>query len=207
VRTIEAPPQREATSGRIVEAVPAPVIVPLAPPPPPEPFAASEAPAGPAPQPAAPAPAFPATPAQGHDRSQPGWLSNLLAAASRDEPEEAIAAPQGYDTLEALTQGIAGLIDNVAAVEMWDRWRHGDAAAVSRRLYTEPGQKAFDEIRRRYRTDAQFRDAANRYVQEFERLLAKVGQNDRDGAQWRAYMLSNTGKVYTILAHASGRLG
>ena len=90
---------------------------------------------------------------------------------------------------------------------MWDRWRRGDAASVSRRLYTESGQQAFDEIRRRYRTDAQFRDAATRYVQEFERLLAKVSQNDRDGSQWRAYLLSNTGKVYTILAHASGRLG
>ena len=46
-----------------------------------------------------------------------------------------------------------------------------------------------------------------RYMQEFERLLAKTSQNDRDGSQWRAYLLSNTGKVYTILAHASGRLG
>jgi hypothetical protein len=44
-------------------------------------------------------------------------------------------------------------------------------------------------------------------MQEFERLLAKVSQSDRDGSQWRAYLLSNTGKVYTILAHASGRLG
>jgi len=90
---------------------------------------------------------------------------------------------------------------------MWDRWRRGDAAAVSRRLYTQAGQQAFDEIRRRYRTDVQFQDATARYVQEFERLLAKVSENDRDGSQWRAYLLSNTGKVYTILAHASGRLG
>ena len=50
-------------------------------------------------------------------------------------------------------------------------------------------------------------ETATRYIQEFERLLAKVSQNDRDGSQWRAYLLSNTGKVYTILAHASGRLG
>ena len=90
---------------------------------------------------------------------------------------------------------------------MWDRWRRGDAAAVSRRLYTEAGQQAFDEIRRRYRTDPEFRETATRYTQEFERLLAKISQNDRDGSQWRGYLLSNTGKVYTILAHAAGRLG
>ena len=114
---------------------------------------------------------------------------------------------QGRETLEALTREIAGLIDNVAAVEMWDRWRRGDTAAVSRRLYTEAGQQAFDEIRRRFRADPQFRETTTRYMQEFERLLTKIGQNDRDGSQWRAYLLSNTGKVYTILAHASGRLG
>ncbi|MBV8593195.1 MAG: hypothetical protein JOZ27_02720, partial [Caulobacteraceae bacterium] len=73
--------------------------------------------------------------------------------------------------------------------------------------YTEAGQQAFDEIRRRYRTDPQFRETATRYAQEFEQLLANVSQTDRDGSRWRATLLSNAGKVYTILAHASGRLG
>ncbi len=145
-------------------------------------------------------------PASAADRGQAGWLSNLLAAASRDEPEEETAS-KGAETLEALSREISSLIDNAAAVEMWDRWRRGDTGAVSRRLYTEAGQQAFDELRRRFRTDPQFRETTTRYMQEFERLLSKIGQNDRDGAQWRAYLLSNTGKVYTILAHASGKLG
>ena len=210
LRSVEAPPQREAPRANPAEAIAAPVIVPLAPLQPPEPPVAREpiAPPQAPPAPYAPpaTPAWQPPPAPATDRSQPGWLSSLLAAASREEPDAA-TAPHGYELLEALTQGIAGLIDNVEAVEMWDRWRRGDATAVSRRLYTEAGQQAFDEIRRRHRNDPQFRDAATRYVQEFEKLLAKVSQNDRDGSQWRAYLLSNTGKVYTILAHASGRLG
>jgi hypothetical protein len=151
----------------------------------------------------------PAQVAPTQDRGQPGWLSNLLAAASRDDEGEALSdsAPRTPETLETLTEGIAGLIDTAAASEMWDRWRRGDAAAVSRRLYTEAGQETFDEIRRRYRSDPQFRETAARYTQEFERLLSKVGQSDRDGSQWKSYLLSNPGKVYTILAHASGRLG
>jgi hypothetical protein len=147
----------------------------------------------------------PSAPVSASDRGQPGWLSNLLAAASRDEPEE--VASKGAETLEALSREIAGLIDNEAAMEMWERWRRGETGAASRRLYTEAGKQAFDELRRRLRADPQFRDTATRYIQEFERRLAKIGHNDRDGAQWRAYLLSNTGKVYTILAHASGRLG
>jgi DNA anti-recombination protein RmuC len=172
------------------------------------PFARAQTHTWPGSSAAAPRPAAastPSTPAPVSDRGQPGWLSNLLAAASRDEPEE--ASSKGAETLEALNREIAGLIDNEAAVEMWDRWRRGDTGAVSRRLYTEAGQQAFDEIRRRFRADPQFRDTTTRYIQEFERLLAKISHNDRDGSQWRAYVLSNTGKVYTILAHASGRLG
>ena len=207
LRTLEAPSPRETALARIGEAIAPQVIesppqgligtMPDADPPP------GRSPAQPWPAPS-PAPTL-APPASASDRGQAGWLSNLLAAAEREEP--APPSPKATETLDALALEISGLIDNAAAVEMWDRWRRGDTAAVSRRLYTEFGQRAFDEIRRRYRSDPAFRDTTTRYMQEFERVLAKVSQSDRDGAQWRAYLLSNTGKVYTMLAHASGRLG
>ena len=187
----------EPAPSRAVEPVPAPSVEPIIIPPAPS---AGPEPAGRGPS-WSPAP----QPAPSSDRSQSGWLSNLLAAASREE--EPSAQPRAPESLEDLTQSIASLVDGAAAAEIWDRWRRGDTAAVSRRLYTDAGQQAFEEIQRRYRNDPQFRETVNRYVLEFERLLAKVGQNDRDGSQWRTYLLSNTGKVYTLLAHASGRLG
>ena len=157
-------------------------------------------------------PASPAAVAPG-ERSQSGWLSNLLAAASRDETP----APAGRASAERATNAepneagisldIAKYVDTEAAAEMWDRWRAGDSSAATRRLYTAAGQQSFDEIRRRYRSNSQFQDAVNRYTQEFERLLDKIGQKDRDGGQSRATLLSDAGKVYTMLAHASGRLG
>ena len=151
----------------------------------------------------APAPPPPYEPALASDRNKAGWLSNLLAAASRDEQEP----PARSDSLESISSDIARYVDTDAAVEMWERWRSGEVGAVSRRLYTVAGQQAFDDVRRRYRADAAFRDSVSRYIQEFERLLAKIGQNDRDGAQSRLAMLSDSGKVYIMLAHASGRLG
>ena len=160
---------------------------------------------------ARPAPPAAAAPAE---RSQSGWLSNLLAAASRDEPPAPAsrASAERPTTAEPSEGGgisldIAKYVDTEAAGEMWDRWRAGDSSAATRRLYTAAGQQSFDEIRRRYRSDSQFQDAVNRYTQEFERLLDKIGQKDRDGAQSRATLLSDAGKVYTMLAHASGRLG
>ena len=166
-------------------------------------------------------------------RTQTGWLSNLLAAASREEPQTppqraassgplepsppraAIGGPLEplppraamSGSLESISLDIARLVDTEAASEMWERWRAGDTTAVSRRLYTAAGQQTFDDLRRRYRSDTAFRDSVDRYVKEFERLLAKIGQNDRDGSQSRVAMLSDSGKVYVMLAHASGRLG
>ena len=42
-------------------------------------------------------------------------------------------------------------------------------------------------------------------MDEFERLLAEVARDDRDSTLTKTYLTSETGKVYTMLAHASGR--
>ena len=42
-------------------------------------------------------------------------------------------------------------------------------------------------------------------VDEFERLLDDVSQDERGAAVARTYLTSETGKVYTMLAHAAGR--
>ena len=63
----------------------------------------------------------------------------------------------------------------------------------------------FDEIRRKYRSEDAFRESVDRYLDEFDRLLAEVSGDDKDGVIARTYLTSETGKVYTMLAHASGR--
>ena len=42
-------------------------------------------------------------------------------------------------------------------------------------------------------------------IQEFERLLSEVARDDRDGSLAKSYLVSDTGKVYTMLAHAAQR--
>mgnify|MGYP001218961194 CR=1 FL=1 len=44
-----------------------------------------------------------------------------------------------------------------------------------------------------------------RYIADFERLLKDVGRNDSDNVMTQTYLTSDTGKVYTMLAHAAGR--
>ncbi len=141
-----------------------------------------------------------------------GWLSDLLARASReDQPARPTPhlprAPQQNEPLETISHDIARMVDHAAIAEAWDNYRRGDMNAFTRSLYVGRGPQTFDEIRRRYRNDLEFRNTVDRYVQEFERLLADVSRDDRDDTLTRTYLTSETGKVYTMLAHAAGRLG
>ncbi|MBV6489426.1 MAG: hypothetical protein GHHEDOFH_03408 [Pseudorhodoplanes sp.] len=109
------------------------------------------------------------------------------------------------ESLDALSVDIARMIDHDAAAELWDRYNRGERNIFTRRLYTLQGQQAFDEIRKRYRSDREFKQTVDRYIAEFERLLEDVSRDDRGQVVVRTYLTSETGKVYTMLAHAAGR--
>jgi hypothetical protein len=136
-----------------------------------------------------------------------GWLSDLLNRASREEklPEASKPTAHSIERLDSLSVDIARMIDHDAAVELWDRYKRGERTVFTRRLYTLQGQQTFDEIRRKYRRDAEFKETVDRYIDEFERLLAEAAKDDRDSMVAKTYLTSETGKVYTMLSHASGR--
>jgi hypothetical protein len=177
------------------------------------------APAEPAPRPAQQAERRPAPREEALAPSGGGWVRDLLRGASREEQaasRTAEAAPRGagqprtplhvVESLNSLSVDIARAIDHDASVELWDRYRRGERNVFTRRLYTLKGQQTFDEIRRKYQSDSEFRAAVDRYCDDFEKLLDDVGRGDRDNIMAQTYLTSDTGKVYTMLAHAAGRL-
>jgi hypothetical protein len=99
---------------------------------------------------------------------------------------------------------IARAIDHRTAAEVWQRFRAGERGVLGRHLYSVDGQQTFDEISQRYDRDGEFRATVDRYIGDFERLLRDAEQNDPSVMQ--NYMTSETGRVYLLLAHASGRL-
>src|ERR1700675_2027509 len=69
-------------------------------------------------------------------------------------------------------------VDHEAIAELWDRYSQGERNVFTRRLYTMQGQQVFDDIRKRYRSDQDFRQTVERYLSEFERLLENLAQDD-----------------------------
>jgi hypothetical protein len=145
------------------------------------------------------------------DQSRDSWLSDLLSRADnggsgRDAQRNRGPVPQAGNPLESLSLDIARLMDRGLAGEMWDRYQRGETKAFTKRLYTPAGQKAFDEVARKYRSDRTFKQTVDRYITEFERLLDEVARDDRNPQALRTQLTSETGLVYTMLAHAAGRL-
>jgi hypothetical protein len=158
-----------------------------------------------------------------------GWLTDLLDRASREDgpprrderprmddrlpmmrddrppPRDERPTRSSIESLDSLSVDIARMIDHNAAIELWDRYNRGERNVFNKRLYTMQGQKAFDEISKRYRGDREFKQTVDRYIGEFERLLEEVSRDDRGQVVARSYLTSETGKVYTMLAHAAGR--
>ena len=147
---------------------------------------------------------------------QRGWVADLLKRASNDEPQtpsgsghpaRAERAPHHIvESLNSLSVDIARAIDDEAFLDLWERYKRGERNVFTRRLYTLPGQQTFEEIRRKYSRESEFRAAVDRYIDDFEQLLADVARTDRDNVMSQSYLTSDTGKVYTLLAHASGHL-
>jgi hypothetical protein len=167
------------------------------------------------------------------DRGREAFLSDLLrrgnggigrdgpvqgpGLAANAQPSKGLPLPvprggpqgggQSGNPLESLGLDIAKLMDRNRAGEMWDRYQRGDSKAFTKHLYTKAGQKAFDEVARKYRSDRTFKHTVDRYIAEFERLLDEVARDDRKSPeQLRGHLVSETGLVYTLLAHAARRL-
>ena len=98
-------------------------------------------------------------------------------------------------------------MDQAAFAEAWQRYQAGEQNVFSRRIYTLTGQATYDEVRKRVQRDADFAKTSATYMAEFEQLLKRAATGPEPAAETREYLLSDRGRVYTMLAHASGRLG
>ena len=156
----------------------------------------------------------PAPPAVQPAQDERWSVGDLLARASGpDVGGQAAAQPpaatydaQADSSAELRLNDIASAIDQNTANAVWQRFRRGERDIFHRQLYNSQGQATFDEITGRYQRDNAFRSTVDRYIGDFERLLSDAERKGQDGQAIDNYLMSETGRVYLMLAHASGRL-
>ncbi len=147
---------------------------------------------------AAQATAAPPPPTHVPPEASERWsLGDLLARASRDD-DGTVRAPM----LDI--EAIAGALDPTTASAIWSRFRAGQRGIMVRSIYTTEGRSSFDEVTERYGRDADFRRTVDRFLADFERLVRETEQTSPRAVH--DHLVSDAGRVYLFLAHASGRL-
>ena len=155
-----------------------------------------------------------------------GWVSDLLRRASREEdrstgaegsetsPDAAAGAPNKSEPAAApadqappggLSMDIARAIDHDAAVEIWRRHRRASEtcspAAFTRCRGNRPSTRSAQVSARR---------EVPRSRRPLRGRLRKAARTrsatTTEPSARNAYLVSDTGKVYTMLAHASGHV-
>jgi hypothetical protein len=158
------------------------------------------------------------------DRGGAKWsLGDLLARASRPDDNFAGAGERSYGMppIAAPLEGarksesspmifdmkdIANAVDEDVAAEVWRRYNKGEQNIISRSIYNREGQATFEQVKRRYENDTTFRHIVDRYLADFERMLQDASKADPKGRTVQTHLVSETGRIYLVLGHASGRL-
>ncbi|MGI8852528.1 MAG: hypothetical protein ACR2GC_04395 [Methyloceanibacter sp.] len=138
-----------------------------------------------------------------------GSLAEQLAGATggpgqsfATHPVSTVSTSSGQLRLDELARAI----DYPTAANVWQRLRAGERGVLGRHIYGLDGQTAFDEIAVSYEREGDFRVTVDRYIGDFERMLGEAEQSDPGGSMLNSYLTSESGRVYLLLAHASGRL-
>jgi len=141
---------------------------------------------------------LPATPAAAQgDAARESWkLGDLLARASQDDGRSGDLNLAGY----------ARALDQTTASAIWSRFRAGQRGVMVRSIYSVEGRGLFDDVQRRYGSDAGFRQSVDHYQHNFQRVLRECEQRDPSGRLAQSQVVSDAGRAFLFLAHASGQL-
>jgi hypothetical protein len=145
------------------------------------------------------------------DDDYPGNSGSPTKDASYGAPPSFAAAPENDRKPEATPmvfdmKDIASAVDEDVAIEVWRRFNQGEHGIISRSIYNHEGQKTFEQVKRRYENDTTFRHIVDRYLTDFERMLQDAKKADPKGRTMQSHLVSETGRIYLVLSHASGRL-
>lgn len=160
--------------------------------------------------------------ADGRGDGRDGWsLGDLLARASHDEEAQAEARAAAEDAAQVASEAaararaepfrldvgvIARAVDPGTASAIWNRIRAGQRNVMVRSIYSPDARTAFDQIAARVKVDADLAQTVTRYLTDFERIIKDADGRDQTGRLAHSHLISDTGRVYLFLAHASGRI-
>jgi len=113
---------------------------------------------------------------------------------------------QILEALSARSINLETALQGSAAPELWRQYRAGERKAFSRKLQSLAGKDLMRKVEKTYEEDPAFRTEVDGFVGEFEELLHSAERVDKHRLIADTYLTSDLGRIYLVLAEASGRL-
>ena len=111
------------------------------------------------------------------------------------------------ESLQSIAIDLDRALEQSPPPDLWRRYKAGERNVFARRLYNLQGRDLLDKISDKYASEKEFRADADKFINLFDQLLNDANDRDREGILAETYLTSDTGKVYLMLAQATGRLG
>ena len=90
--------------------------------------------------------------------------------------------------------------------ELWKKYYEGDHGAFVRYLSKNMTKKQIISIQEDYQNKSDFRILVDKYMDDFEKLVASARENERAGTLLALISGSDIGKIYFILAKVLGKI-
>ncbi len=110
------------------------------------------------------------------------------------------------DALNSTAIDVSKILSNDAGDAAWAAYLKGDRGAFTRRAVRLLDSGEAREILRHYEEEPEFRDQVNRYIADFEAMLARVLAGGDGSSLGITLLSSDMGKLYVALAQAIDRL-
>lgn len=158
-----------------------------------------------APSPSA-APTAAAAPATAAGPAPPVESGEASAAGQPPRRQAFIAAARPVlEGLHVLSVDIDRLLDEDIPDSAWRAFHRGDLSAFTRRLAARRDTLPLTDIAGRYEGDAEFRGHVDRYIGQFERVIADALRHESGDLMSTSLITSDIGKVYMLLCTALDR--
>ena len=109
--------------------------------------------------------------------------------------------------LNSAARGIVEALEDDLPGKLESKFNSGEVHVYTHHLYRQLGNKLQQDIKTRYRSVRLVRGRVDAFIRLFERLLDTVAESANGEDVIDACLASESGKLYVMLAQATGRLG
>ena len=108
-------------------------------------------------------------------------------------------------TLNEIAKEIVNEINKNELASMWAGYNKNQTNISEESLYTKRGITLLKEIQKQYAINKKFHNNAEQFMKQFEKILKHISDAKQPNGVFNA-LQTNNGKIYTMLAHAAGKI-